>query len=72
LLNRSIKIKVHHPEFGVNESLEEALEGLKLRVTMFPDQYFTVEDMFVKRDKLVWRGVFSGTHTGDIKGFPAR
>lgn len=62
---------VHHSDFGLNESLEEALEGLKLRVTMFPDQNFTVEDMFVKGGKLVWRRIFSGTHKGDIEGFPA-
>ena len=62
---------VHHLELGRDESVDEALKGLKLRATMFPDQPITVEDLFVKGDKIAWRGVFRGSHTGDIEGFPA-
>ena len=62
---------VHHPKLGLDESLEEAFEGLKLRVTMFPDQSIRVQDLVVEGDKFAWRGIFSGTHTGDIEGFPA-
>jgi steroid delta-isomerase-like uncharacterized protein len=62
---------VHHPKLGLDESFEQALEGLKQRVTMFPDQSMRVQDLFVKEDKIAWRGIFSGTHTGDIEGFPA-
>jgi steroid delta-isomerase-like uncharacterized protein len=62
---------VHHPRLGVDESLEEAFEGLKERMTMFPDQSLRVQDLIVKGDKFVFRGIFSGTHTGDIEGFPA-
>jgi steroid delta-isomerase-like uncharacterized protein len=62
---------VHRPQLGVDESLEEALRGLKQRATMFPDETFSVEDLFVKGDKFVCRGIFRGTHTGDIEGFPA-
>lgn len=62
---------VHHPQLGRDESLEEALSGLEQRVTMFPDQSFSIDDMIVKGDKIAWRGVFRGTHMGDIEGFPA-
>ena len=62
---------VHHPQLGTDESLDEALRGLQQRTTMFPDQAITVEDMFVKGNKIAWRGIFSGTHSGDIEGFPA-
>ena len=62
---------VHHPRMGVDESLEEAFEGLKERMTMFSDQNLQVQDLIVKGDKFVFWGIFSGTHTGDIEGFPA-
>ena len=62
---------VHHPELGVDESLKEALTGLRQRVRMFPDQSLSVEDLFARGNKVAWRGVFRGTHTGDIEGFPA-
>ena len=62
---------IHHPQLGVDESLDEALSGIRQRVTMFPDQSFHAEDLIITADKFVWRGIFQGTHTGNIKGFPA-
>ncbi|MBN2413423.1 ester cyclase [candidate division KSB1 bacterium] len=62
---------VHHPQLGTDESLDDALRGLAERTTMFPDQAITVEDMFVKGNKIAVRGIFSGTYTGDIEGIPA-
>ena len=62
---------VHHPQLGTDESLDDALRGLQERTTMFPDQAITVEDMFVKGNKIALRCIFSGTHTGDSGGFPA-
>ena len=62
---------VHHPRMGVDESLEDALKGLKERMTMFPDQNLRVQDLIVKGDKFVFRGIFSGTHTGDTEWLPA-
>ena len=62
---------VHHPQSGTDESLDEALRGLQERTTMFPDQAITVEDMFVKGNKIALRCMFSGTHTGDSEGLPA-
>jgi hypothetical protein len=29
---------LHHPQMAKDESLEEALRGLKMRATMFPDE----------------------------------
>ena len=62
---------VHHPQLGIDESLDDALRGLQERTTIFPDQAITVEDMFVKESKIALRCIFSGTHTGDSEGFPA-
>ena len=38
---------------------------------MFPDQAITIEDMFVKGNKIALRVIFSGTYTGDIEDSPA-
>ena len=50
-------------------------EGFKLVTTMFrsafPDIVVTLEDEFAEGDKVVTRGVFVGTHTGDFMGIPA-
>ena len=50
-------------------------EGFKLVTTMFrsafPDIVVTLEDAFAEGDKVVTRGVFAGTHTGDFMGVPA-
>jgi steroid delta-isomerase-like uncharacterized protein len=62
---------IHHPQLGTDESLDEALRGLKERTIMFPDQAIKIEDMFAKGDKIVLRGIFSATHTSDIEGVPA-
>ena len=62
---------VHRPRMGVEESLKDALEGLEERMTMFPDQNLQVQDLIVKGDKFIFRGIFSGTHTGDSEWLPA-
>jgi steroid delta-isomerase-like uncharacterized protein len=62
---------IHHPQKGTDETLEDALRGLQERTKMFPDQAITIEDMFVKGNKIAVRCTFSGTHTGDSEGFPA-
>ena len=50
-------------------------EGFKLVTTMFrsafPDIVVTLEDEFADGDRVVTRGVFVGTHTGDFMGIPA-
>ena len=50
-------------------------EGFKFVTTMFrsgfPDIVVTLEDELAEGDKVVTRGVFVGTHTGDFMGIPA-
>ncbi len=50
-------------------------EGFKLVTTMFrsafPDIVVTLEDEVAEGDKVVTRGVFAGTHTGEFMGIPA-
>ena len=50
-------------------------EGFKQVTTMFrsafPDIVVTLEDEFAEGDRVVTRGVFVGTHTGDFMGIPA-
>jgi len=61
---------VHRPRLGVEESREEAFEGLKERMTIFSDQNLRVQDLIVKGDKFAFWGIFSGTMKGDSEGFP--
>jgi steroid delta-isomerase-like uncharacterized protein len=39
--------------------------------TAFPDMKVTIEDVIAEGDKVVSRGVFTGTHQGDFQGIPA-
>ncbi|MBD2451022.1 ester cyclase [Nostoc sp. FACHB-152] len=43
--------------------------GLMMRAA-FPDGKHTFEDVIVEGDKVVTRGTFSGTHEGELLGFP--
>lgn len=43
--------------------------GLMMR-SAFPDGKHTFEDVIVEGDKVVTRGTFSGTHQGELLGFP--
>ena len=36
----------------------------------FPDGQYTIEVMIAKRDKVMMRGSFTGTHRGAFKGVP--
>ena len=50
-------------------------EGYKLSAAMyraaFPDLQMTVEDQIAEGDKVVTRWTGTGTHDGDLPGFPA-
>jgi predicted ester cyclase len=59
----------HRPQG--DSSLDESLEIMKQEFVMFPDWTLSTEDLFVKGNKVVWRGTYTGTNTGDIEGFPA-
>lgn len=57
---------------GVSEplDLDSFIEyGLMMR-SAFPDGKHTFEDVIVEGDKVVTRGTFSGTHEGELLGFP--
>jgi steroid delta-isomerase-like uncharacterized protein len=51
------------------------LAGFKQRVLQsrapFPDQRFTVHELIAESDKVVASWFWTGTHTGDLPGFPA-
>jgi steroid delta-isomerase-like uncharacterized protein len=36
----------------------------------FPDNHFTIEDMFAEGDKVAVRYTFTGTHKGELMGIP--
>jgi steroid delta-isomerase-like uncharacterized protein len=36
----------------------------------FPDLHFTIEDMMIEGDKVVWRWTSTGTNTGSMMGMP--
>jgi steroid delta-isomerase-like uncharacterized protein len=36
----------------------------------FPDLHFTIEDILVEGDKVVWRWTSTGTNTGSMMGMP--
>ena len=55
----------------VDQTLEEMLAEFKQTTVMFPDFTLVVGDIFVKGDKIAGRYYWTGTHTGDIEGFPA-
>ena len=59
----------HRPQ--LDTSLEETLEMMNQEFAMAPDWTLSTEDMFVKGNKVVWRGSYMGTNTEDIEGFPA-
>jgi steroid delta-isomerase-like uncharacterized protein len=53
---------------------EPGHEGLKKAYAMFlnafPDVYFDLQDVIAEGDKVVGRGVITGTHRGDFLGVP--
>lgn len=51
------------------------LTGFKQRVQMsraaFPDQHFSIQGLFADAGSVVMTWLWSGTHLGDLPGFPA-
>jgi len=52
-------------------SLEELRETAKMFWNGFPDMSFTMEDIFAVEDRVTFRFIQRGTHTGDFMGIPA-
>jgi steroid delta-isomerase-like uncharacterized protein len=62
---------VFHSQTGQDNSLEDAIYALKQHMVTWPDRKFSVEDIFVKGDKIVSMTTFRATHTVDVEGLPA-
>ena len=66
---------IHHDPGDPWDKQELDLAQFKERVRLsrapFPDQCFTVKDMLAEPDKVVVTWLWTGTHKGDIPGFPA-
>ena len=45
-------------------------EGITNLRTKYPDVNFTVEELIVKDDRIVWRWIFTGTNTGTTNDIP--
>jgi len=52
-------------------SLEELREMAKMFWNGFPDMSFSMEEIFVVGDRVLFRFIQRGTHTGDFMGIPA-
>lgn len=66
---------IHHDPGDPWEGRELDLAGYKERVTIsraaFPDQVFAIQELFADGDAVAMTWLWSGTHKGDIPGFPA-
>jgi len=52
-------------------SLEETIEAFQRVYQGFPDYSWNILELFAKRDKVVARTIFTGTHEGEYGGMPA-
>jgi len=62
---------IYHDATGKEYSLEEMLEGMKRNKTILSDMVMTIEDLIVKRDRIVVRNTNKAAHKGDIECLPA-
>ena len=61
----------HEPEPQSVNSSEALKQYVGAYLTAFPDLYLSIEDLIAEGDKVVWRFVSNGTHTGPFMGMPA-
>ena len=59
-----------HSIFWKPSSIEEFVNAVKMFSAAFPDQNYEFQDFIAAGDKVVVRGVYSGTHKGDFAGMP--
>ncbi len=77
--NFEIDKEVFAPEYGLYSpsnspnprSQEESMEALKMAFRVSPDTNYSVEELFAVGDRVVARCVITGTHEGDLPGYPA-
>ncbi len=55
---------------GQGSGREGVKQALGLFASAFPDWHTTIEDLIAEGDKVVMRGVASGTHRGVFMGIP--
>lgn len=55
---------------GRGSGREAVLQAVCLFASAFPDWFTTIEDLIAEGDKVVMRGVSSGTHRGVFMGIP--
>jgi len=61
----------HEPEPQTVKSSEDLKQYVGTYLTAFPDLQLSIEDLIAEGDKVVWRFVSNGTHTGPFMGIPA-
>ena len=52
-------------------SLEKTIETFQMVYKGFPDSSWNIHDLIAKRDKVIARTTFSGTHEGEYQDIPA-
>lgn len=69
------RYKIHHDPGDPWDKQELDVPGYKERVRTsrapFPDQRFTIQDLVAEGNTAVMTWLWSGTHMGDLPGYPA-
>ena len=60
---------VNHRTTG-DLNLEQSIQYIRSMFLAFPDAKFTLEDIIVEGDKVVYRTSWTGTHKGELQGIP--
>jgi predicted ester cyclase len=60
----------HHPAGQVLHGPEEYKQLANAARSAFPDIHFTIDDIVVEGDKVVYRWTLFGTHKGEFSGIP--
>lgn len=59
-----------HSIFWRPKSIDEFVNAVKMFTAAFPDQHYEFQDVIAAGDKVVIRGIYSGTHKGAFAGMP--
>lgn len=62
---------IEHSIFGGARSIDQLISNSKELNRAFPYSHLEIIGMIAEGDKVVTRGIFSGTHKGDFAGIPA-
>ena len=54
-----------------SKSPEERIEDIKMQSRAFPDINWSIEELFAVGDRVIVRGILTGTHEGEFQGLPA-